>query len=178
MTQPKIYENRLFCIPDTAPPIPRHPDDLTLSVAASPSSIPASAVNTLLSEAHPKLPGRSRRRRRRKKKAVAAANENSAPRTADRPTPTTLSANRNPAHWASSKARQPGTRSTSVEHLPSFASSPMTQHPISSANENSDHAYRRDHPERRAVYKKAQTSPSQDLTVTHSRDNNNNNNIR
>ena len=47
----------------------------------------------------------------------------------------------------------------------------MTQHPISSANENSDRAYRRDHPERRAVYKPAQTSPSQDLTATHSRDN-------
>ena len=137
MTQPKIYENRLFWIPDPTPP----------------------------SEAHPKLPGRSLRRRRRKKKAAAAANENSAPRTADRPTPPTLSANRNSARWASSKARQPGTRSTSVEHLQSFASSPMTQHPISSANENSDRAYRRDHPERRAVYKPAQTSPSQDLII-------------
>ena len=93
VTQPKIYENRLFWIPDPTPP----------------------------SEAHPKLPGRSRRRRRRKKKATAAANKNSAPRTADRPTPPTLSANRNSARWASSRARQPGTRSTSVEHLQSFA---------------------------------------------------------
>ena len=47
----------------------------------------------------------------------------------------------------------------------------MTQHPISSANENSDRAYRRDHPERRVVYKPAQTSPSQDLAATFSRDN-------
>ena len=149
--------------------MPRRPDDLTSSVAASPSSIPASAVNTPPSEAQPKLLGCSRRRRRRKKKAATAANENSAPRIADRPTPPMLSANRNSARWASSKARQPGTRSTSVEHLQSFASSPMIQHPISSGNENSDRAYRRDHPERRAVYKLAQTSPSQDLTATHSR---------
>ena len=132
VTQPKIYENRLFWIPDLALPMPRRPDDLTSSVAASPSSIPASAINTPPSEAQPKLLGCSRRRRRRKKKAATAANENSAPRIADRPTPPMLSANRNSARWASSKARQPGTRSTSVEHLQSFASSPMIQHPISS----------------------------------------------
>ena len=155
---------------------------------------PASAVNTLPSEAHPKLPGRSRRRRRRKKKAAAAANENSAPRTADHPTPPTLSANRNSARWASSKARQPGTRSTSVEHLQSFASSPMTQHPIPTANQNSGSTSRQDHSEIWGLYKPAQTYPRnkgrnkglplliilsaikthyprQDLNATHSRDN-------
>ena len=56
VTQPKIYENRLFWIPDPAPPTPRRLDDLTSSVAASPSSVPASAVNTPPSEGHPRLP--------------------------------------------------------------------------------------------------------------------------
>ena len=58
-----------------------------------------------------------------------------------------------------------------MKHPSSFTSSPVTQHPISLANENSERTYRRDHPERRAVYKPAQTSPSQDLTATLSRDN-------
>ena len=77
VTQPKIYENRLFWIPDPAPPTPRRPDDLTSSVAASPSSVPASAVNTPPSEAHPRLTRNLRPRRRRKRQPAAAANENS-----------------------------------------------------------------------------------------------------
>ena len=58
-----------------------------------------------------------------------------------------------------------------MKHPSSFTSSPVTQHPISSANENSERRSRRDHPERRGVYKSAQTNPSQDLTATHFRDN-------
>ena len=142
VTQPKTYENRLFWIPDPTP----------------------------TSEAHPKLPGRSRQRRRRKKKAAAAANENSAPRTADRSTLPTLSANRNSAHWASSKARQP-MRSTPVEHSQSFTSPLLSQHPIPPANQNSGSASRQDHSEIWGLYKLAQTYPRQDLTATHSRDN-------
>ena len=143
-------------IPDPAPPIPRRPDDLTSSVAASPSSIPASAVNPPPSEAHPKLPGRSRRRRRRKKKAAAAANENSSPCTADNPTPPTLSANRNSARRASSKASQP-MRSTPVEHSQSFTSPSLSQHPIPTANQNSGSTSRQDHSEISGLYKPAQT---------------------
>ena len=54
VTRP-FYESRVNWVPGPAPPIPRCPDDLTSSVAVSPSSIPASAVNTPPSEAHPKL---------------------------------------------------------------------------------------------------------------------------
>ena len=142
VNQPKIYENRLFWIPDP----------------------------TLPSEAYPKFPGCSPRRRRRKKKAVAAANENSTPLTADRPTQPTLSANRNSGHWASSKARQP-MRSTPVEHSQSFTSFSLSQHPIPTANQNSESASRQDHSKIWGLYKPAQTYPRQDLTATHSRDN-------
>ena len=151
-------------------------DDLTSPTAVAADPTPPS-------EAHPKLPGRSRRRRRRKKKAAAPANENTAPRAADLTTPPTRSTNSNSARWASSKAtrpgstanqlpaRPPGTRSTSVEHLQSFTSSPVTQHPFSATNENTDRSYRRDHPERRGVFKPARIDPSQDLTATRLRDN-------
>ena len=149
VTQP-IYESRMNWIVDPAPP--------------------TSAVNTPPSEAHPKLPGRSRRRRRRKKKAAAAANENSAPRTADVTTPAARSANRNSARWASSKARQP-MRSTPVEHSQSFTSPSLSQHPIPTANQNSGSASCQDHSEIWGLYKPAQTYPRQDLTATHSRDN-------
>ena len=117
MTQP-LYESCLNWVPDPKTPTPRCLDNPTSPTAVT--TDPASP-----SEAHPKLPGRSRQRRRRKRKAAATANENSAPRTADRSTPPTLSANRNSARWASSKARQP-MRSTPVEH--SKASPPLRCH--------------------------------------------------
>ena len=175
VTRP-FYESRVNWVPGPAPPIPRRPDDLTSSVDASPSSIPASAVNTPPSEAHPKLPGRSRRRRRRKKESAAAANENSAPRTADVTTPAARSANRNSAHWRATQPRSaandcPEMRSTSVEHPHSFTSSPLTQLPIPTANQNSRSTSRQDHSEIWGLYKPAQSYPRQDLTATHSRDN-------
>ena len=171
MTQP-FYESHLHWVPDPSPATPRRLDDLTspAAVAADPTS-PA--------EAHPRLPGRSRRRRRRKKKAAASANRNSASCCADLATPPTRSTNNNSTRCKGTRpgsrtnqlpARPPGTKST-VKHPSSFTSSPVTQHPISLANENSERTYRWDHPERLAVNKPAQTSPSQDLTATLSRDN-------
>ena len=150
VTQP-FYKSRLNWVPDPAPPAPRRLDDLVSPAAASANPTPPS-------EAHPRLPGRSRRKRRRKRKAAAPTNENSAPRAADLATQPTLSANRNSARWASSKATQPGstgngfpevqpgTRSASVKHSQSFTSSPLTQHPVPATNRNSDRPFCLDQP--------------------------------
>ena len=130
VTQPKIYENRLFWIPDPALPTPRRPDDLTSSVAASPSSVPASAVNTPPSEAHPRLPRRLRPRRRRKRPPAAAANENSSRWASSIATRLRSTANRN----SPIPGNQPGIgqpmRSTPVEHSQSFTSPSLSQHPF------------------------------------------------
>ena len=68
MTQP-FYESRLHWVPDPSPATPRRLDDLT-----SPAAV--STDPTSPAEAHPRLPGRSRRRRRRKKKVTASTNRN------------------------------------------------------------------------------------------------------
>ena len=171
VTQPKVYENRLFWIPDPAPPTPRRLDDLTSSVAASPSSFPASAVNTPPSEAHPRLPRRLRPRQRMKRQPAAAANENSSRWASSVATRLRSTANRN----SPIPGNQPGIgqpmRSTPVEHSQSFTSPSLSQHPIPAANRNSDRPSRLDHPEIRGVYKPARNDPRQDLTATHSRDN-------
>ena len=126
VTQPKIYENRLFWIPDPAPPTPRRPDDLTSSVAASPSSVPASAVNTPLSEAHPRLSRRLRPRRRRKRQPAATANENSSRWASSVATRLRSTANRNsPIPRNQSGIGQP-MRNTPVEH--SKTSPPLRCH--------------------------------------------------
>ena len=135
---------------------------------------PASAVNTPPSEARPKLPGCSRRRRRRKKKATAAANGNSAPRTADVTAPAERTANDNSAHWRATRPRsaandRPGVRSTPVKHPLSFTSSPLSQPPISAANQNEERASGQDHSENLGLYKPASTDPRQDLTATQPR---------
>ena len=62
-------------------------------------------------------------------------------------------------------------KSTSVEHPHSFTSSPRTQLPIPTANQNSRSSSRQDHSEIWGLYKPAQTDPRQDLTATHTRDN-------
>ena len=62
-------------------------------------------------------------------------------------------------------------KSTSVEHPHSFTSSPLTQLPIPTANQNSKSSSRRDHSEIWGLYKPAQTDPRKDLTGTHTQDN-------
>ena len=142
VTRP-FYKNRLHWIPDPVPPAPHRLDDL-----ASPTSDPA--IPTPPSEAHPRLPRHSQPHSRRKRRTAATANENSAPRAADLATPPTLSANSNSARWAPRTATQPrssandlpggqpGTRSTPVKHPQSFTSSPLSQHPLSAANRNTE----------------------------------------
>ena len=88
-------------------------------------------------------------------------------------------ANENSARWASSRATQPrsaandlpGMRSTPVEHPHSFTSSPLSQLPIPTANQNSRISSRQDHSEIWGLYKPAQTDPRQDLTATRTREN-------
>ena len=58
-----------------------------------------------------------------------------------------------------------------MEHPHSFTSSPLTQLPIPTANQNSGSTSRQDHSEIWGLYKPAQTYPRQDFTATHSRDN-------
>ena len=109
----------------------------------------------------PPRPQKSRRRRRRK---------------ADLETPAARSANENSAHSRVTQPRsaandRPEMRSTSVEYPHSFTSSPLTQLPIPTANQNSESASRQDHSEICGLYKPAQTNPRQDLTATLTRDN-------
>ena len=85
-------------------------------------------------------------------------------------------ANENSARWRATQPRSaandlPGMKSTPVEHPHSFSSSPLTQLPIPTANQNSRSSSRQDHSEIWGLYKPAQTDPRQDLTATHTRDN-------
>ena len=174
VTQPRIYENRLNSVPDPAPSAPRHLDDLTSSVPASNSSVPASTVNTLPSEAHPRLLRRLRPRRRRKRQPAATANENSslsASSTATRPRST---ANRN----LRIPGNQPGIsqpmRSTPVEHPQTFLRPQHSQFPNLRTNENAECRSRLDHPDiwgGGGVYKPARNVPRQDSTANRQRDN-------
>ena len=121
-------------------------------------------------------PRRQKSRRRRRRKAARPANQHPASRQADVTTPAARSANSNSAHWRATRPRsaandRPEMRSTSVEHPHSFTSSPLTQLPIPTANQNSGSTSRRDHSEIWGLYNLAQTNPRQDLTATHSRDN-------
>ena len=171
VTQPRIYENRLNWIPDPAPPNPRRLGDLTSSVAVSTSSVPASAVNTPPSEAHPRLPRRLRPRRQRKRQPAAAANENSSRLASSPATRPRSTANRNsPIPGNQPEISQP-MRSTPVEHPQSFTSSPLSQHPLSAANRKAERRSRLDHPEIQGVYKLAMNDPRQDSTANHQRDN-------
>ena len=63
-------------------------------------------------------------------------------------------------------------RSTPVKHSLSFTSSPLSQPPISAANQNREHASCQDHSENLGLYKPAPTDPRQDLTATQPRVNN------
>ena len=154
---------------DPAPPASRRP---TTEVSPAPSP----AILMLSSGASSQPPRCQKLRRRRRRKTARAANKNSASRQADLATPAARSANRNSTHWRATQPRSaandcPEMRSASVEHPHSFTSSPLTQLPIPTANQNSGSTSRQDHSEIWGLYKPAQTHPRQDLTATHSRDN-------
>ena len=167
VTQP-IYESRIYWIVDPAPPASRP------SAEASPAPTPA--ILMLPSGAPSQPPRHLKSRRRRRRKAARSANRNWASRQANLVTPPTRPANENSAHWRATQPRSaandlPGIRSTPVEHPHSFTSSPLTQLPIPTANQNLRSSSRQDHSEIWGLYKPAQTDPRQDLTATHTRDN-------
>ena len=142
---------------DPAPPASRRP-----ATEVSPAPTPAILMPSSGASSQPPRCQKSRRRRRRK--AARTVNKNSASRKADLVTPAARSANRNSAHWRATQPRpaandRPEMRSTSVEHPHSFTSSPLTQLPIPTANQNSGSASRQDHSEIWGLYKPAQTYP-------------------
>ena len=124
----------------------------------------------------PPPPRRQKSRRRRRRKAVHPANQLPASCQDDVTTPAERTANINSAHWRATRPRSaandcPEMRSTPVKHPHSFTSSPLTQLPIPTANQNAEPTSRLDHSEIWGLYKPVQTDPRQDLTATHSRDN-------
>ena len=164
-----ITKSRVNWVIDPAPPASRRP-----TAEVSPAPTPAILMPSSGASSQP--PRRQKSRRRRRRKAAHAANQNSASCQADLATPAVWSANRNSARWRATQPRsaandRPEMRSTSVEHPHSFTSSPLTQLPIPTANQNSGSASRQDHSEIWGLYKPAQTDPREDLTATHSRDN-------
>ena len=168
VTRP-FYESRVNWVIDPAPPASCRP----ISEA---SSAPTPALSMPPSGDAPQPPRRQKSRRRRRRKAARPANQLPASRQADVTTPAERTANSNPAHWRATRLRsatndRPEMRSTPVEHPRSFISSPLTQLPIPTTNQNSEPTSRRDHSEIWGLYKPAQTVPRQDLTATHSRDN-------
>ena len=149
---------------DPTPPASRRP-------ATEVSPAPTPTILMLSSGASSQPLRRQKSRRRRRRKAARTANNNSAPRQADLATPAVRSTNKNSAHWRVTQPRSaandcPEMRNTSVEHHHSFTSSPLTQLPIPTANQNSGSASRQDHSEIWGLYKPAQTYPRQDLTAT------------
>ena len=83
-------------------------------------------------------------------------------------------ANDNSAHWRVTRPRsaandRPEMRSTLVKHPLSFTSSPLSQPPISAANQNGERTSCQDHSEIQGLYKPASTDPRQDLTATQPR---------
>ena len=155
-------------IVDSAPPASRP------SAEASPAPMPTILMPPSGASSQP--PRRLKSRRRRRRKVARSANRNSASRQADLATPPTRSANENSAHWRATQPRsaandRPGMNSTPVEHPHSFTSSPLTELPITTANQNSRSSSPQDHSEIWGLYKPAQTDPRQDLTATHTRDN-------
>ena len=168
VTRP-FYKSRVNWVVDPAPPASRRPATETSPAPTPTILMPPSGTSSL-------PPRRQKSRRRRRRKAALAANSNSASRQADLATPAARSANENSAHWRVTQPRSaandcPEMRSTSVDHPHSFTSSPLTQLPIPTANQNSGSASRQDHSEIWGLYKPAQTNPRQDLTATLTRDN-------
>ena len=164
VTRP-FYESRANWVVDPAPPASRRP-----ATEASPAPMLAILMPPSGASSQPPRCQKSRRRRRRRK-ATHAANSNSASRQPDLVTLAAWSANENSARWRATQPRsapndRPEMRSTSVEHPHSFTSSPLTQLPIPTANQNSGSASRQDHSEIWGLYKPAQPNPRQDLTAT------------
>ena len=169
VTQP-VYESRVNWVIDPTPPASRRPQ---LEESAAPT--PAHKMPPSGGETQPPRCQKSRRRRRRK--AARSANQRPASCPADVMTQADPTANSNSAHWKATQPRseandRPEMRSTPVKHPLSFTSSPLSQPPISAANQNEECASCQDHSENLGLYKPAPTDPRQDLTATQPRANN------
>ena len=168
VTQP-FYDSRVNWVIDPAPLASRRP-------VSEESAAPMPAHKMPPSGGEPQPPRRQKSRRRRRK-AARSANQRPASRPADVMTQAGPTANSNSAHWRATRPRseandRPEMRSTPVKHPLSFTSSPLSQPPISAANQNEENASCQDHSENLGLYKPAPTDPRQDLTATQPRANN------
>ena len=166
VTRP-FYESRVNWVVDPAPPASRRP---VLEESAAPTPAPKMPPSGEVSQP----PRRQKSRRRRRRKAARSANQRPASRQADVMTQADPTANGNSAHWRATRPRsaandRPEMRSTPVKHPLSFTSSPLSQPPISAANQNGECASCQDHSENLGLYKPAPTDPRQDLTATQPR---------
>ena len=162
-----FYESRVNWVVDPAPPASRH---LVLEESAAPTLAPKMPPSGEVSQP----PRRQKSRRRRRRKAERSANQRPASHQADVMTQADPTANGNSAHWRATRPRsaangRPEMRSTPVKHPLSFTSSPLSQPPISAANQNGERTSCQDHSENLGLYMPALTDPRQDLTATHPR---------
>ena len=169
VTQP-FYESHVNWVIDPAPPASRRP---VSEESAAP--MPAHKMPPSGEEVQPLRCQKSRRRRRRK--AARSATQSPTFRPADIMTQADPTANSNSARWRATRPRsedndRPEMRSTPVKHPLSFTSSPLSQPPISAANQNEERASCQDHSENLGLYKPAPTDTRQDLTATQPRANN------
>ena len=158
VTQP-FYESRVNWVVDPALPASRRP---VLEESAAPTPAPKMPPSGEVSQ--PPRCQKSRRKRRRK--AARSAYQRPASRQADVMTQADPTANGNSAHWRATRPRsavndQPEMRSTPVKHPLSFTSSPLSQPPISAANQNGERTSCQGHSENLGLYKPAPTDPRQ-----------------
>ena len=119
-------------------------------------------------------PPRRQKSKRKRRKAARPARQLLASRQADVTAQADPTANDNSARWRATQPRSaandcPERRSTPVKHPRSFTSSPLSQLPISVANQNAECASCQDHSEILGFYKPASIDPRQDLTATQPR---------
>ena len=169
VTQP-LYESRVNWIHDPTLPASSHPVSEESAAPTTAHKMPPSREGT-------QPPRRQKSRRRRRRKAKRSANKRPASRPADVMTQAAPTANSNSAHWRATRPRSEANdrlemRSTPVKHPLSFTSSPLSQPPISAANQNRERASSQNHSENLGLYKPAPTGPRQDLTATQPRVNN------
>ena len=140
VTQP-FYESRVIWVVDPAPPASRRPISEEYAAPTTAHTMPPSGERT---------PRRQKSRRSRRRKAKHSANQRPVFRPADVMTQAAPTANSNSAHWRATRPRseasdRPQMRSTPVKHHLSFTSSPLSQPPISAANQNGERTFCQDH---------------------------------
>ena len=143
VTQP-LYDSRMYWIHDPVPPTSRRP-------AMESADTPAPAILKESPGAPSTQPKHKKSRRRRRRKAARTANQNAASRPAAPMTPDERWANDNSASRSATRPSStandpPEMRSTTVYQHPRFHSSHVSQPPIPVTNENAGSSFRLDHP--------------------------------